>query len=189
MQSENYALRDYILQLQRRLLESQNEYPQPPPLINAIMSSPHDPTMAKHTGMGGMGQQSAMPMTPTAVMGQVGQQGQASMGQDQTRQMQDQLQGGNAMHDLQARAAAAVVDFKESVEKRRQEHEEYLQRNSFANQGQVQGGNGGGPLVGGGNGGNGGGEQKTEREREEELSRQLQSAAGEASGMGGMGQM
>ena len=149
------------------------------------MSSPHDPTMAKHTGMGGMGQQNTMPMTPTAVMGP-GQQaiGQASMGQDQTRQMQDQLQGGNAMHDLQARAAAAVVDFKESVEKRRQEHEEYLQRNAFANQGQNQGGNGGGN----GQGGNGG-EAKSEREREEELSRQLQSAAGEASGMGGIGQM
>lgn len=188
MQSENYALRDYILQLQRRLLESQNEYPQPPPLINAIMSSPHDPTMAKHTGMGGMGQQNAMPMTPTAVMGQGGQSiGQASMGQDQTRQMQDQLQGGNAMHDLQARAAAAVVDLKESVEKRRQEHEEYLQRNAFANQGQ---GNGQGVSNGGGIGqGGNGGEGKTEREREEELSRQLQSAAGEASGMGGMAQM
>ena len=147
--------------------------------------------MAKHTGMGGMGQQNSMPMTPIAVMAQ-GQQaiGQASMGQDQTRQMQDQLQGGNAMHDLQARAAAAVVDFKESVEKRRQEHEEYLQRNAFANQGQGQaGGNGQGPLAGGGNGGNGGGEQKTEREREEELSRQLQSAAGDAQSMGGMGQM
>lgn len=30
LQSENYQLRDYIISLQSRLLESQGEYPQPP---------------------------------------------------------------------------------------------------------------------------------------------------------------
>ena len=34
LQSENYQLRDYIISLQSRLLESQGEYPQPPSNIN-----------------------------------------------------------------------------------------------------------------------------------------------------------
>ena len=34
MQSENYALREYVIQLQSRLLGAQGEYPQPPPNIN-----------------------------------------------------------------------------------------------------------------------------------------------------------
>lgn len=34
MQAENYQLRDYIISLQSRLLESQGEYPQPPSNIN-----------------------------------------------------------------------------------------------------------------------------------------------------------
>ncbi|KAI9704497.1 MAG: hypothetical protein M1820_005571 [Bogoriella megaspora] len=33
IQAENYLLRDYIINLQSRLLESQGEYPQPPPTI------------------------------------------------------------------------------------------------------------------------------------------------------------
>ncbi|EAQ88127.1 hypothetical protein CHGG_04746 [Chaetomium globosum CBS 148.51] len=34
LQAENYALRDYILRLQSRLLDTQGEYPQPPPGIS-----------------------------------------------------------------------------------------------------------------------------------------------------------
>ncbi|GAB0131551.1 hypothetical protein EsDP_00000017 [Epichloe bromicola] len=34
MQSENYALRDYVIHLQSRLLDIQGEYPPPPPNIN-----------------------------------------------------------------------------------------------------------------------------------------------------------
>lgn len=34
LQTENYTLRDYVLRLQSRLLDSQGEYPQPPPGIN-----------------------------------------------------------------------------------------------------------------------------------------------------------
>ena len=34
LQSENYQLRDYIISLQSRLLESQGEYPQPPSNID-----------------------------------------------------------------------------------------------------------------------------------------------------------
>lgn len=34
LQSENYALREYVIHLQSRLLDAQGEYPQPPPNIN-----------------------------------------------------------------------------------------------------------------------------------------------------------
>ncbi|TDZ29655.1 putative transcription factor kapC, partial [Colletotrichum spinosum] len=34
MQSENYALREYVIHLQSRLLEAQGEIPQPPPNVN-----------------------------------------------------------------------------------------------------------------------------------------------------------
>lgn len=38
-QAENYALREYVLHLQSRLLELQGEYPPPPP--NLTISHPH----------------------------------------------------------------------------------------------------------------------------------------------------
>ncbi|KFY29528.1 hypothetical protein V493_02306, partial [Pseudogymnoascus sp. VKM F-4281 (FW-2241)] len=41
IQNENYSLRDYILQLQRRLLESQGEYPQPPAAVSVLLNHPH----------------------------------------------------------------------------------------------------------------------------------------------------
>ncbi|KAI9050400.1 hypothetical protein LZ554_005565 [Drepanopeziza brunnea f. sp. 'monogermtubi'] len=34
VQAENYSLREYIIHLQSRLIESQGEYPQPPPNVN-----------------------------------------------------------------------------------------------------------------------------------------------------------
>jgi hypothetical protein len=34
LQAENYALRDYVLRLQSRLLDTQGDYPQPPPGVN-----------------------------------------------------------------------------------------------------------------------------------------------------------
>ncbi|KAE8444859.1 hypothetical protein EG329_014214 [Mollisiaceae sp. DMI_Dod_QoI] len=36
LQAENYSLREYIIHLQSRLIESQGEYPQPPPNVNLI---------------------------------------------------------------------------------------------------------------------------------------------------------
>lgn len=41
MQSENYALREYVIHLQSRLLDVQGEFPQPPPNIN--LSQPTAP--------------------------------------------------------------------------------------------------------------------------------------------------
>ncbi|KAK1778618.1 hypothetical protein QBC45DRAFT_160806 [Copromyces sp. CBS 386.78] len=39
LQNENYALRDYILHLQNRLIDVQGDYPQPPP--NITLATPH----------------------------------------------------------------------------------------------------------------------------------------------------
>ncbi|KAL2023079.1 hypothetical protein VTK56DRAFT_3989 [Thermocarpiscus australiensis] len=40
IQAENYALREYIINLQSRLLEARGEYPQPPPTINLSLPNP-----------------------------------------------------------------------------------------------------------------------------------------------------
>ena len=45
-QSENYALREYVIQLQSRLLGTQGEYPQPPPNINLSHPGHPHPTQA-----------------------------------------------------------------------------------------------------------------------------------------------
>jgi hypothetical protein len=53
IQAENYQLRDYIINLQSRLIESQGDFPQPPPNIdglhpgNPVQHPPH------HTAPGG----------------------------------------------------------------------------------------------------------------------------------------
>lgn len=39
-QAENYALREYIIHLQSRLLDSLGEYPQPPPNISLALPHP-----------------------------------------------------------------------------------------------------------------------------------------------------
>lgn len=44
MQSENYALREYVLHLQARLLDTQGDVPQPPPNVN--LSQPNIPPPA-----------------------------------------------------------------------------------------------------------------------------------------------
>lgn len=43
MQSENYALREYVLHLQARLLDTQGDVPQPPPNVNLSQSSAPPP--------------------------------------------------------------------------------------------------------------------------------------------------
>jgi hypothetical protein len=40
LQTENYTLRDYVHRLQSRLLDTQGDYPQPPPGINLAHSNP-----------------------------------------------------------------------------------------------------------------------------------------------------
>ncbi|KAK4103719.1 hypothetical protein N658DRAFT_514511 [Parathielavia hyrcaniae] len=51
LQGENYALRDYVLRLQSRLLDTLGEYPQPPPGIN--LAHPSSSTQAAQPAPGG----------------------------------------------------------------------------------------------------------------------------------------
>jgi len=56
IQTENYSLREYIIHLQSRLIESQGEYPQPPPNVNLSHPSrtdgPGTIQMSAHHGDG-----------------------------------------------------------------------------------------------------------------------------------------
>ncbi|PHH83667.1 hypothetical protein CDD82_5425 [Ophiocordyceps australis] len=53
MQSEGYALREYIIHLQSRLLDLQGEFPQPPPNINLSNTGPppSQPSQATPSGL------------------------------------------------------------------------------------------------------------------------------------------
>ncbi len=48
LQGENYALREYILRLQARLLDTQGDYPQPPPGVN--LAHPNAQAQPQHGG-------------------------------------------------------------------------------------------------------------------------------------------
>ncbi|OBT43726.1 hypothetical protein VE00_05593 [Pseudogymnoascus sp. WSF 3629] len=151
IQNENYSLRDYILQLQRRLLESQGEYPQPPAAVSVLLNHPHQHQQHEAPRRGPDPTPPAA-HAPTAVMGQA----------------PDQVSGGSSLQSqmaplqaqLQASAAQAVADLRESAAKQRQVQEEYLARGTYKGEG--------------------------EGAAEEELSRQLQGSADIPGGMGGM---
>lgn len=49
MQSENYALREYVIHLQSRLLDTQGEFPQPPPNVNLSQPAAPPPAAAAAT--------------------------------------------------------------------------------------------------------------------------------------------
>lgn len=49
MQSENYALREYVIHLQSRLLDTQGEYPQPPPNVNLTQPAAAAPAPTTNT--------------------------------------------------------------------------------------------------------------------------------------------
>jgi hypothetical protein len=68
IQAENYSLREYIIHLQSRLIESQGEYPQPPPNVN--LTHPH----ARHEQhMDHMQRHEGAPVAPMAPMSQAHQ--------------------------------------------------------------------------------------------------------------------
>lgn len=48
IQSENYSLREYIIHLQSRLIESQGDYPQPPANVNLIHPHSRTDTRMEH---------------------------------------------------------------------------------------------------------------------------------------------
>ncbi|TAQ85211.1 hypothetical protein B7494_g6451 [Chlorociboria aeruginascens] len=62
IQAENYSLREYIIHLQSRLIESQGEYPQPPPNVN--LTHPH----ARHDQMEHVQRHEGAPIAPMAPM-------------------------------------------------------------------------------------------------------------------------
>ncbi|KAH6716195.1 hypothetical protein BKA61DRAFT_631640 [Leptodontidium sp. MPI-SDFR-AT-0119] len=66
IQTENYSLREYIIHLQSRLIESQGEYPQPPP--NVILNHPprHEQHPEQH-----IQQRHDAPVAPMAPMNQL----------------------------------------------------------------------------------------------------------------------
>ncbi len=64
IQAQNYSLREYIIHLQSRLIESQGEYPQPPPNVNLPhphqrLEQPAPPSHLEHHGA---------PVAPMAAM-------------------------------------------------------------------------------------------------------------------------
>ncbi|KAF8862564.1 hypothetical protein BDZ45DRAFT_190607 [Acephala macrosclerotiorum] len=82
LQAENYSLREYIIHLQSRLIESQGEYPQPPPNVNLIhpharheQSSRHESGGAPMASMSTL-QASAARTLAAAGLGQSGKHGQ-----------------------------------------------------------------------------------------------------------------
>jgi len=68
IQAENYSLREYIIHLQSRLIESQGEYPQPPPNVN--LTHPH----ARHEQrLDHLQRHEGAPVAPMAPMSQAHQ--------------------------------------------------------------------------------------------------------------------
>jgi len=100
IQTENYSLREYIIHLQSRLIESQGEFPQPPPNVNLSHPTRSDPSgsiqMPSHHGDVGGPSGSAMSLgasAPTAPMG-VGAINQLQAQASAAAQAQAQASGG-----------------------------------------------------------------------------------------------
>lgn len=91
IQTENYSLREYIIHLQSRLIESQGEFPQPPPNVNLAHPGRADPSgtiqMPTHHGdvggasASGMGLGAGAPTAPMGVAAMSSLQQQASQAQ------------------------------------------------------------------------------------------------------------
>lgn len=69
IQSENYALREYVIHLQSRLIDTQGEFPQPPPNINLNQPGPPPPGVQDPQGAAPPPAQS--PEAPTPSVGPV----------------------------------------------------------------------------------------------------------------------
>ena len=65
IQAENYSLREYIIHLQSRLIESQGEYPQPPPNVN--LNHPQ----SRHDHIDHLQRHEGAPIAPMAPMSQL----------------------------------------------------------------------------------------------------------------------
>jgi len=84
IQAENYSLREYIIHLQSRLIDNQQEYPDPPPNIN--LSNPqarteqhidhlrHDPAVAPMAPMSQLQQAASRSLAAAGLAGKHPQQ-------------------------------------------------------------------------------------------------------------------
>jgi hypothetical protein len=76
LQAENYQLREYIISLQSRLIDSQNEVPELPGNIDLTQPRPEPPTSATSGGASGSAPTAAAGSAPTPIA--PGQQAQPS---------------------------------------------------------------------------------------------------------------
>ncbi|KAM4056747.1 bZIP transcription factor [Hirsutella rhossiliensis] len=75
MQSENYALREYVIHLQSRLLDLQGEFPQPPPNINLSQpTAPPPPVTGPEQAPSGPGVGTPLEAVAQAVAGLAAQE-------------------------------------------------------------------------------------------------------------------
>lgn len=99
VQNENYSLREYIIHLQSRLLESQGEFPQPPPNVN--LSHPRQDTNAS-MGLSAIDQLQASAAQAVAGLGNGKHQAQeAYMGGEPAKQLSTTTEDGGDMIRLQ----------------------------------------------------------------------------------------
>ena len=106
IQAENYSLREYIIHLQSRLIESQGDYPQPPPNVN--LAHPHARGADQQQGQPGQPgqQQHVAPMAPMSQMQASAARNIAAAG----------LSSGKHAHDDQQHGGYDHKRFKESDE-------------------------------------------------------------------------
>ncbi|TVY18792.1 putative transcription factor kapC [Lachnellula arida] len=71
IQSENYSLREYIIHLQSRLIESQGEFPQPPPNVDLRHPHARQPQQQQQEHMEQPARHEGAPVAPMASMSQL----------------------------------------------------------------------------------------------------------------------
>ncbi|QUC22560.1 uncharacterized protein UV8b_06801 [Ustilaginoidea virens] len=84
LQSENFALREYVIHLQSRLLDAQGEYPPPPPNINLSQSTSALPPAAAQEHASSVGAGTPLEAVAQAVAGLAAQE-QLAQSQQQQR--------------------------------------------------------------------------------------------------------
>lgn len=102
IQAENYSLREYIIHLQSRLIESQGDYPQPPPNVN--LAHPH----ARGADQQGAGQQqpgqhNVAPMAPMSQLQASAARGIAAAGLSSGKHGHDDGSGSHGGYDQHKR--------------------------------------------------------------------------------------
>lgn len=101
IQGENYSLREYIIHLQSRLIESQGDFPQPPPNIDLRQPQPAPQMMQHHeapTAPMGVGAMNALQASAAqAVAGLKPDQRaiEQAQAEDEAMRLRRQLQTGN----------------------------------------------------------------------------------------------